>query len=86
MPRKKVRGVKKRNSDRKSDQIESPQILGNHPVNESTIAIKNWLEDVCINMENDDLENYDVPEIDQMEIEDLEDENNECNLKELEVS
>ncbi|KAL7012723.1 hypothetical protein ACKWTF_015005 [Chironomus riparius] len=84
MPRKKLKGNKKRNSERKSDQLSSPKAFGGQVLSESSLALKNWLEDVCVNMENDDMEEYDVPEIDQMEIEDLEDENNECNLKELE--
>lgn len=78
MPRKKVKGGK-RKSTRKSDQKTQ---LEPSVDNESVTKLRNWLEDVCKNMDENDMENIDMPEIYQPEI-DLDE--NECNLKELEV-
>jgi hypothetical protein len=75
MPRKKVKGAKKRIS------AKQPEILEPEVFDESTLKLRSWLEDVCRNIDNFDVS--EVPEIDENEI-DLDE--NECNLKELEVS
>jgi hypothetical protein len=73
MPRKKVKGNKKKSLAKQSD-VPQPET-----VSEETLKLRTWLDDVCHNIDNYDM--TEIPEIDETEV-DLDE--NECNLKELE--
>lgn len=75
MPRKKVKGSKKRPAAKQTNTFQ-PEANNT----ESSLKLKNWLDEVCQNIDNYDMS--EIPEIDETEI-DMDE--NECNLKELEV-